>query len=225
MGSLGFPDSGNALQEAYGMEFKGKVARIVWEHSQKRKCYLIIRLWVEGRNLMSSLDLMKGVGVTDAKQVPVPWKRLNGGAPRKSLLKSSWVTVTLGSHCVQGSELGAVAFVKHTEVAVCALQSESTNQGDSMYGWAQIWRGGGEARGRLRTQDAVRLRRTFRGCCCWECEGNWGRRFKGKEAEVSRGTGMGAERWVMAQGSCPKWGDVHLQCENRAFTLHAGAKN
>lgn len=42
---------------------------------------------------------------------------------------------------------------------------------------------------------------------------------------MSQETGMGAERWVMAQGSCPEWGGVHLQCENRAFTLYAGAKN
>lgn len=79
--------------------------------------------------MISSLDLAKGRRVTDAKQVPVPRKTLHGGAPRKSLLKPSLVPVVLGSHCVQGSERGAVKFLKQTEVVVRALKVKSTTQG------------------------------------------------------------------------------------------------
>lgn len=49
--------------------------------------------------------------------------------PRESLLKLELVSIVLGSHCLQGSELSAVKFVKKTEVVVCALKFKSTSQG------------------------------------------------------------------------------------------------
>lgn len=90
----------------------------------------MVRPWVEVKNIICSLDLGEVGGATDAKQAEGSHERgWTEVMPRESLLNLESVSIALGSHCLQGSELSAVKFVKKTEAVVCALKFNSTNQG------------------------------------------------------------------------------------------------